>query len=380
MSRPPRTCWSSISSGRRRRLCQVEHAGIRRRRQHLQRGFRARPSIPGTPAALGGGLVGRRGGGAGHRHGLARAWLRHGRLAAQSGELLRRRRLAAFARPGGRSRRAAARSARLAVEGPMARNVEDVALLLDAMAGAEPARSVVAAGGRHQLPRCGARSGRLPRRVAVQPRSRHHAGRSGSRGDLSRRRRSGSQAPASSSRKRIPISREAHDCFQVLRALHLRDRAQARCSSTHRDKLKPEVVWNIEKGLKLIGRGYRRGGAAARSPCSSARLHFFETYDLLLAPATIVAALPGRAALCRANATATASTIMSNGWPSPMRSRWSAARPSRSRPASPARSCRSGCRSSRRRAAKPVLRGAKLLEDILDLGAITPIDPREPRR
>ena len=61
--------------------------------------------------------------------------------------------------------------------------------------------------------------------------------------------------------------------------------------ASHRDLLKPEVVWNIEKGLALtvaeIAKAehqrvalFQRAGA------------FFETYDLLLTPATICAAFP----------------------------------------------------------------------------------------
>ena len=46
-------------SGRRHRLRDVEHAGIRRRRQHLQRGVR-RDAQSMEHVALGGGLVGRR--------------------------------------------------------------------------------------------------------------------------------------------------------------------------------------------------------------------------------------------------------------------------------------------------------------------------------
>ena len=82
----------------RRGLRQIEHAGIRRRRQHLQRGVRRDAQSLGH-VALRRRLLGRRGGRARNRHGLARARLRHGRLAAQSRELLRHRRHAAEHRP-----------------------------------------------------------------------------------------------------------------------------------------------------------------------------------------------------------------------------------------------------------------------------------------
>ncbi len=75
-------------------LCEVEHAGVRRRRQHLQRGVR-RDAQPLGHVALGRGFLRWRRRGARDRHGLARPRLRHGRLAAQPRELLRHRRDAA---------------------------------------------------------------------------------------------------------------------------------------------------------------------------------------------------------------------------------------------------------------------------------------------
>ncbi len=54
---------------------------------------------PWDTSRSGRGLIGRRGGSACHRHGVARARLRHGRLAAQPRELLRHRRAAAEHRP-----------------------------------------------------------------------------------------------------------------------------------------------------------------------------------------------------------------------------------------------------------------------------------------
>ena len=88
-----------LEEQRRADLRQIEHAGIRRRRQHLQRSVRRDAQSVG-PVALGGRLLGRCRGSARHRHGVARAWHRHGRLAAQPRQLLRRRRDAAKHRPG----------------------------------------------------------------------------------------------------------------------------------------------------------------------------------------------------------------------------------------------------------------------------------------
>jgi amidase len=55
--------------------------------------------------------------------------------------------------------------------------------------------------------------------------------------------------------------------------------------------LKPEVIWNIEKGLKLTIEELERA-EAQRLAMTRRVLRFFERYDLLLTPATIVAPFP----------------------------------------------------------------------------------------
>ena len=114
---------------------------------------------------------------------------------------------------------AAARStARSASKGPMARNVEDLALLLDAMAGEHPADPLSLPAPATLVPRrralrLQAEARRLFSPISASRRSIPEVAR-----DHRARRRSASPRPASSSRRRIPISREAHECFQVLRA------------------------------------------------------------------------------------------------------------------------------------------------------------------
>ena len=58
-----------------------------------------------------------------------------------------------------------------------------------------------------------------------------------------------------------------------------------------RDLLKPEVIWNIEEGLKLTVEQLERA-EAQRVAMTARTLEFFGTYDLLLTPATIVAPFP----------------------------------------------------------------------------------------
>ena len=78
----------------------------------------------------------------------------------------------------------------------------------------------------------------------------------------------------------------AVETFQVLRAAGFAA-GMAPLLESDRDKLKPEVIWNIEKGLALtaddIGGAERARGALYQRVAA-----FFETYDLLLCPAAIV--------------------------------------------------------------------------------------------
>jgi amidase len=261
----------------------------------------------------------------------------------------------------------------LGVEGPMARNVEDLALLFDAMVGEEPADPLsLPADGTSYL--AAARSGLRPRRVAIS----RDLGITPVDPEVA--------AIVIAAARRLeeagviveeahPDLSEAHDCFQVLRALSFATGMRGLLAS-HRDKLKPEVIWNIEKGLKLNGEEIARAEAQRGQMFNRAR-QFFDEYDLLLCPATIVAPFPVEqryVALCDGHrfdnyvewlAIAYAITLVSC--------------PAISIPAGFTREnlpvgiqIVAPCRGEAR-----LLAGAKLLEDILGLKALTPIDPRE---
>ena len=170
----------------------------------------------------------------------------------------------------------------------MARNVEDLALLLDAMSGEEladprslpaPPTSFLSA----------ARSGAKPKRIAysadfgitpVDPEvaaiTRKAAARFAEAGVIVE--------------EAHPDLSEAHECFHVLRALSFA-MSKTELLRTRRDQLKPEVIWNIEAGLKLTVDQIARA-QAQRLAMTERTLTFFETYDLLLSPATIVAPFP----------------------------------------------------------------------------------------
>src|SRR6202040_3910189 len=87
-----------------------------------------------------------------------------------------------------------------------------------------------------------------------------------------------------------PDLSEAHECFHVLRAYDFAI-SKAALLREKRDLLKPEVIWNIEEGLKLTVDQLARA-EAQRIAMTTRTLEFFKTYDLLLAPATIVSPFP----------------------------------------------------------------------------------------
>ena len=145
-------------------------------------------------------LLGRCGGGARHRHGLARPRLRHGRLACATPRASAASSACGRASAASRIRLAAAIDRNLGVQGPMARNVEDLALLLDAMSGEHPGDPLSLP----VLPNSflsAARSGNQAEAHRLFARSRHHAGRS-------RSRRHHPQGGAAFRRGRAPSSRK----------------------------------------------------------------------------------------------------------------------------------------------------------------------------
>jgi amidase len=176
----------------------------------------------------------------------------------------------------------------LGVQGPMARTVEDLALLLDAMSGEHPADPL-------SLPApltsflSAARSGTKPKRIAYSP----DLGITPVDPEVAAITRKAALRFAEAGavvEEAHPDLSEAHDCFHVLRAFDFAI-SKAALLLTHRDWLKPEVIWNIEEGLKLTVDDLVRA-EAQRVAMTARTLEFFSTYDLLLAPATIVAPFP----------------------------------------------------------------------------------------
>jgi amidase len=263
----------------------------------------------------------------------------------------------------------------LTVHGPMARNVEDLALLLDAMSGEHPADPLSLP----SLPssfRSAARSGNGPKRIAYSPDlgitpvdpevaaiTRKAAGRFAEAGAIVE--------------EAHPDLREAHECFHVLRAFDFAI-TKAALLRSKRDQLKPEVVWNIEEGLKLTVEQLERA-EAQRVAMTARTLEFFRKYDLLLTPATIVAPFP----LENRYVAECAGKKFDNyvEWLGIVYAITLACCPALSLPCG---FTASGLPVGLQMVAPPrgeaqLIAGAKVLEDILGLRGSTPIDPRPAR-
>jgi amidase len=259
----------------------------------------------------------------------------------------------------------------LGIEGPMARNVEDLALLFDAMVGE-------AAGDPISLPSDGtsyfnaARSGWRPKRVALSrdlglpPVDKEVA-------EIVMRAGRKFEEAGVIVEEAHPDLRETRECMQTLRALSYANMRPL--LDQHRDLLKPEVVWNIEKGLRITGAEIAKA-EAQRSVLFRRMSEFFETYDLLLCPATIVPPYPIEQRYVTECDGVKFETYVD--WLMIVSAITLCACPAISIPAGFTREqlpvgiqIVAPCRGEAR-----LLAGAKMLEAILALGSITPIDPR----
>jgi amidase len=169
----------------------------------------------------------------------------------------------------------------LSVQGPMARNVADLALFLDTMAGFcpldpltfdAPATSFGDGLARPAAPRRVAftadYSGRMPIDREVREICTRAARRFEELGCIVE--------------EASPDIGAADEAFHILRSQHFVVDRELQLRS-HRDKLKPDIVWNTERGLAQtpsdIARAERERAAFYRRI-----VEFFGTYDLLVTP------------------------------------------------------------------------------------------------
>ena len=174
----------------------------------------------------------------------------------------------------------------LDVDGPMARNVTDLALLLDAMAGADPRDPL------SYPPPDQAYSRSLGRRQAKL-----RLGYSPDLGGITPidpAIRAGIDAAIAKLDAEIdtdiPDFSTAPEIFQTLRAgLYVQERAPLLAS--HRDLLKPDVIWNIEKG-EALNVSDIASAERSRAELIAALADYFENHDLLVSAAAIVPPFP----------------------------------------------------------------------------------------
>ncbi len=74
----------------------------------------------------------------------------------------------------------------------------------------------------------------------------------------------------------------AYEAFQILRAMRFAAGREPLLRQ-HRDRLKPDVIWNIEEGLKLTGPDIARA-ELLRATLFKRVSDFFAEYDLLICP------------------------------------------------------------------------------------------------
>ena len=174
------------------------------------------------------------------------------------------------------------------VEGPMARSVSDVALMLDAMAALsshDPLSRTVPAGGFQ----ASMRRGRLPRRVgfsanlglrSIEPEV----------ADICEAAVQRCKALGCAVEGATPDFSGTIDCFQILRALMF---AQLRGEllATERNRINPDIVWNIEKGLNLSAADII-AAQRARDALFHRVARFFDDFDLLACPTVAVQPFP----------------------------------------------------------------------------------------
>src|SRR5437879_1815163 len=263
----------------------------------------------------------------------------------------------------------------LTVHGPMARNVEDLALLLDAMGGEHPADPL-------SLPRLpksflsAVRSPEMPKRVAYSP----DLGITPVDPEVAAITRKAALRLAEAGvvvEEAHPDLHEAHECFHVLRALDYAI-TKAALLRSKRELLKPEVIWNIEAGLKLSVEQIARA-EAQRVAMTARTIEFFKTYDLLLAPATIVAPFPIENRYVAECAGKKFDNYVE--WLGIVYAITLACCPALSLPCGfTAKGLPVGLQMvAPPRGEAKLLAGARVLEDILGLRGTTPIDPRPPK-
>ena len=177
---------------------------------------------------------------------------------------------------------------RLSMEGPMARNVNDAAMLLDVMAGYDR-RDPMSLDDPVESFEEAAISENVPPRIAFSP-DLGVTPVDPEVAEICERAALRFEELGARVEKAHPDFSGLQDVFQVHRALSFATSLGPQLEA-NRDTFKPEIVWNIEKGLALTGQDIMNA-MVERSEIYRRANTFFSDFDLILTPATVVPPYP----------------------------------------------------------------------------------------
>ena len=177
---------------------------------------------------------------------------------------------------------------RLSMEGPMARNVNDAAMLLDVMAGYDR-RDPMSLDGPAESFEEAAISENVPPRIAFSP-DLGVTPVDPEVAEICERAALRFEELGARVEKAQPDFSGLQDVFQVHRALSFATSLGPELEA-NRDTFKPEIVWNVEKGLALTGQDIMNA-MVERSEIYRRANTFFSDFDLILTPATVVPPYP----------------------------------------------------------------------------------------
>ena len=174
------------------------------------------------------------------------------------------------------------------VDGPMARNVPDLALMLDAMAVLtthDPLSRPIPPGGFQAM----LKGARPPRRIGFST----NLGLRSIDPEMASLCRTGTRAfteMGCTMEEEAPDFSGAIESFQVLRALLFAD-VRGDLLPRERARINPDIVWNIEKGQQLTAAEIIRA-QRERHVLFHRVARFFEDHDLLVCPTVAVPPFP----------------------------------------------------------------------------------------
>ena len=180
--------------------------------------------------------------------------------------------------------------AALGVEGPMGRDVSDVALMLDAQSGIHPGDPISVPDAEPGSFLAATRNPAKPSRMGFSP-DFGFAPVDKETADICAAAMKHFSGMGVDVDDQHPDMHTAFETFEYLRA-SLFSAGKEPMLKQYRDQLKPEVIWNIERGLELkagdIGKAERERAAMYVSAAS-----FFETHDFFASPCVVTAPFDG---------------------------------------------------------------------------------------